>query len=152
MTTRIESLQEEIKKLQQQLKKGASSDLAGTFDKLLASATKTGDVSVLVGEIPGGPMTRFARRSIASSKKAGSCVVVVAGSTATRSACLAAVSDDVVKKGVQGRRSHQANRPNRGAAAAAAALIWPRPAARSRPARGGAGTGANALFEQQLTK
>ena len=41
-STRVESLQEEIKKLQQQLKKGAASDLAGTMDKLLAGATKTG--------------------------------------------------------------------------------------------------------------
>lgn len=101
LPTRIESLQEEIKKLQQQLKKGASSDLAGTFDKLLASATKTGDVSVLVGEIPAGPDDAIRTQVDRVKQKAGSCVVVVGWADEGKVGLLAAVSDDVVKKGVK---------------------------------------------------
>jgi len=124
LTTRIESLQEEIKKLQQQLKKGASSDLAGTFDKLLASATKTGDVSVLVGEIPGGPDDAIRTQVDRVKQKAGSCVVVVGWIDGDKVGLLAAVSDDVVKKASRQAISSSKS-PQSWAAAAAAALIWP---------------------------
>ena len=38
---RVEALQDEVKKLQTQLKKGAAGDLAGAADKLLAAAVET---------------------------------------------------------------------------------------------------------------
>ena len=46
-------------------------------------------------------MTRSARRSIASSKKRAPRSLSSAGSTATKSDLLAAVSDDVIKKGIK---------------------------------------------------
>jgi alanyl-tRNA synthetase len=98
---RIESLQEEIKKLQQQLKKGASTDLAGTMDKLLASATKIGDVTLLVGEIPAGPDDAIRAQVDRIKQKAGSAVVVVGWVDEGKVGLLAAVSDDVIKKGVK---------------------------------------------------
>ncbi|HZZ81080.1 MAG TPA: alanine--tRNA ligase [Gemmataceae bacterium] len=98
---RVESLQDEIKKLQQQLKKGASSDLAGTFDKLLASASKAGDVSVLIGEIPAGPDDAIRTQVDRVKQKVGACVVVVGWADGDKVGLLAAVSDDVVKKGVK---------------------------------------------------
>jgi alanyl-tRNA synthetase len=98
---RIESLQEEIKKLQQQLKKGAATDLAGAFDKLLASATKTGEVSVIIGEIPAGPDDAIRTQVDRVKQKAGSAAVVVGWSDEGKVGLLAAVSDDVIKKGIK---------------------------------------------------
>lgn len=101
LPSRVESLQEEIKKLQQQLKKGASSDLAGAFDKLLASAAKAGEVSVLIGEIPAGPEDAVRTQVDRIKQKAGSAVVVVGWIDEGKVGLLAAVSDDVIKKGVK---------------------------------------------------
>src|SRR5262249_53398174 len=55
LPARIEGLQEEIKKLQQQLKKGAASDLQGVADKLLTGAAEVKGAKVIVGELPAGP-------------------------------------------------------------------------------------------------
>ena len=101
LPSRVESLQEEIKKLQQQLKKGASSDLAGTMDKLLASATKIGDVTLLVGKIPAGPDDAIRTQVDRIKQKAGSAIVVVGWVEEGKVGLLAAVSDDVIKKGVK---------------------------------------------------
>ena len=101
LPTRVESLQEEIKKLQQQLKKGAVGDLAGTMDKLLASATKIGDVTLIVGEIPGGPDDAIRTQVDRIKQKANSAVVVVGWSDGEKVGLLAAVTDDVIKKGIK---------------------------------------------------
>jgi alanyl-tRNA synthetase len=98
---RVEALQDEIKKLQQQLKKGASSDLAGTFDKLLAGAVKLGDVSVIVGEIPAGPDEAIRTQVDRIKQTAGAAVVVVGWTDEGKVGLLAAVSEDVIKKGVK---------------------------------------------------
>ena len=89
------------KKLQQQLKKGASSDLAGAFDKLLAAATKLGDVSVIVGEIPAGPDDAIRTQVDRIKQTAGSAVVVVGWVDEGKVGLLAAVSEDVIKKGIK---------------------------------------------------
>jgi alanyl-tRNA synthetase len=101
LPVRVESLQEEIKKLQQQLKKGASSDLAGTFDKLLAGATKVDDVTLVVGEIPAGPDDAIRTQVDRVKQKAGSSVVVVGWNDEGKVGLLAAVTDDVIKRGVK---------------------------------------------------
>ena len=101
LPSRVETLQDEIKKLQQQVKKGASSDLAGTFDKILASATKAGDVSVIIGEVPAGPDDAIRTQVDRVKQKAGSCVVVVGWADEDKVGLLAAVSDDVIKRGVK---------------------------------------------------
>jgi alanyl-tRNA synthetase len=99
--SRVEAMEEQIKKLQQQLKKGAATDLASTFDKLLASATKTGDISVVIGEIPAGPDDAIRTQVDRVKQKAGSCVVVVGWTDEGKVGLLAAASDDVVKRGVK---------------------------------------------------
>jgi alanyl-tRNA synthetase len=101
LPTRIESLQDEIKKLQQQLKKGAASDLAGSIDKLLASAGKIGDTSIIVGEIPAGPDDAIRTQVDRVKQKAGSAVIVVGWADEGKVGLLAAASDDVIKKGVK---------------------------------------------------
>src|SRR5262249_31704321 len=55
LPSRIDGLQEEIKKLQQQLKKGAATDLQSVADKLLADAPETNGSRIIVGEMPAGP-------------------------------------------------------------------------------------------------
>src|SRR5262249_2058462 len=52
LPARVAGMQEEVKKLQQQLKKGAATDLQGVADKLLASAAEVGGAKVIVGEMP----------------------------------------------------------------------------------------------------
>jgi alanyl-tRNA synthetase len=101
LPTRVESLQEEVKALQQQLKKGATSDLAGTSDKLLAAATKIGDVSIVIGEIPAGPDDAIRTQVDRVKQKAGSAVVVVGWTDGDKVGLLAAATDDVIKRGLK---------------------------------------------------
>jgi alanyl-tRNA synthetase len=75
--------------------------LAGTFDKLLASATKAGDVSVIIGEIPAGPDDAIRTQVDRVKQKAGAAVVVVGWVDEGKVGLLAAVSDDVIKKGIK---------------------------------------------------
>ncbi len=97
---RVEALQEEIKKLQQQLKKGASTDLAGVADKLLASATEVNGAKVIVGEVPAGPEEQIRQQVDRLRQKAGSAVVVLGWSEDAKVQLLTAVTDDLVKKGL----------------------------------------------------
>src|SRR5207237_2686677 len=55
LPAKVEALADEVKRLQQQLRKGAATDLAGAADKLLASAEQVGGTRVVVGELPAGP-------------------------------------------------------------------------------------------------
>jgi alanyl-tRNA synthetase len=101
LTTRVETLQDEIKKLQAQLKKGAASDLAGVMDKLLKEAAKIGDITVVTGEVPGVGDDAIRTQVDRIKQTAGSSVVVVGWVQDDKVGLLAAVSDDVVKKGVK---------------------------------------------------
>jgi alanyl-tRNA synthetase len=98
---RVRDLQEKVKNLEVQLKKGAATDLAGAFDKLLASATKIGEVSTIIGEIPAGPDDAIRTQVDRIKQKAGSAVVVVGWIDGDKVGLLAAVSDDVIKKGIK---------------------------------------------------
>jgi alanyl-tRNA synthetase len=97
---RIDSLQEEIKKLQQQLKKGAAGDLLGAADKLFAQAVQVNDAKVIVGEMPAGPEEQMRNQIDRLKQKAGSSVVVVGWREDGKVGLLAAVTDDLVQKGL----------------------------------------------------
>jgi alanyl-tRNA synthetase len=151
LPTRVESLQEEVKKLQQQLRKGAASDLAGSMDKLLAAATKIGDVTVIVGEVPAGPDDAIRTQVDRIKQTAGSSVVLVGWVDGEKVGLLAAVTDDVIKKGVKAGQlvgeiakivgGGGGGRPNMAQAGG------------KEPAKlGEALTQARRLIEQQLTK
>ena len=56
---RVEALQDEIKKLQSQLKKGVAGDLNSAADKLLAAATNVNGAKVIVGEMPPAPVEQM---------------------------------------------------------------------------------------------
>ncbi len=101
LPARIESLQEELKKLQQQARKGIVSDLAGTADRLLAAAPNPVDgARVIVGELPAAPDEQIRQQVDRLRQKAGSAVVVVGWTENGKVQLLAAVTEDLVKKGL----------------------------------------------------
>jgi alanyl-tRNA synthetase len=100
LPARVAGLQEEVKKLQQQLRKGAATDLQGVADKLLASADEVGGAKVIVGEMPAGPDEQMRQQLDRLRQKAGTAVVVIGWSEDGKVQLLAAVTDDLVKKGV----------------------------------------------------
>jgi alanyl-tRNA synthetase len=97
---RIEALQEEVKKLQQQLKKGAATDLAGAGERLLAAAHQVNGARVIIGEMPPGPDEQVRHQIDRIKQKAGSAVVVVGWTDEGKVGLLAAVTDDLVQKGL----------------------------------------------------
>jgi alanyl-tRNA synthetase len=100
LSARVDALQEEIKKLQQQLKKGATTDLAGAGDKLLAGAERVNGTRIIIGEMPAGPDEQVRNQIDRIKQKAGSAVVVVGWADDGKVNLLAAVTDDLVQKGV----------------------------------------------------
>jgi alanyl-tRNA synthetase len=97
---RVEALQEQVKKLQQQLKQGAAGDLQGAADRLLAAATEVNGAKVIVGEVPAGPDDQIRQQVDRLKQKAGSGVVVVGWSDDGKVGLIAAVTDDLTKKGL----------------------------------------------------
>jgi alanyl-tRNA synthetase len=100
LPARVDALQEEIKKLQQQLKKGSASDLQGAADKLLDAAADVQGAKVIVGEMPAGPDDQMRQQVDRLKQKAGSGVVVVGWADDGKVGLIAAVTDDLVKKGL----------------------------------------------------
>jgi alanyl-tRNA synthetase len=101
LPARVAGLQEEIKKLQQQLKKGAAGDLQSAADKLLAAAAEVNGAKVIVGEMPPGPEEQLRQQIDRLRQKAGSAVIVIGWAEDGKVGLLAAVTDDLVKKGVK---------------------------------------------------
>ncbi|HEV3203091.1 MAG TPA: DHHA1 domain-containing protein, partial [Gemmataceae bacterium] len=100
VTERVETLQEEIKKLQQQLKKEAATDLQGIADKLYAAAAELQGAKLIIGEIPAGPEEQMRQQVDRLRQKAGSAVVVLGWSDDGKVGLIAAVTEDLVKKGL----------------------------------------------------
>jgi alanyl-tRNA synthetase len=100
LPARIDSLQEEIKKLNQQLKKGAATDLQVVADKLLADAPETKGSRVIVGEMPAAPDEQMRQQVDRLRQKAPSAVVVLGWSDDGKVGLMAAVTDDLVKRGL----------------------------------------------------
>jgi alanyl-tRNA synthetase len=100
LPARIDALQEEIKKLQGQLKKGAATDLQSVADKLLAGAAEVKGAKIIVGEMPAGPEEQLRQQVDRLRQKAGSAVVVIGWSEDSKVQLIAAVTDDLVKKGL----------------------------------------------------
>ncbi len=102
LPARIETLQDDLKKLQKQIQKGAAGDLNSAGDKLLDSAVVIGVSKLLVGEVPGAPVDQMRAQVDRLRQKAGSAVIVLGWKNEDGSAgFLAGVSDDLIKKGVK---------------------------------------------------
>jgi alanyl-tRNA synthetase len=98
---RVESMQEELKKLQVQMRKGAAGDASSAADKLLSDATEVGGVRVIVGEMPAAPMEQMRTQMDRLRQKAKSCAVLLAWVEEGKVGLLAAVTEDAVKKGLK---------------------------------------------------
>jgi alanyl-tRNA synthetase len=98
LPARIESLQEEVKKLQTQLKKGAASDLTSVADKLLATATDVNGAKLIVGEMPAAPVDALQQQLDRLRQKAGSAVVCVGWAEDGKVGLMAAVTDNLTAK------------------------------------------------------
>ncbi|MGH7172781.1 MAG: alanine--tRNA ligase [Gemmataceae bacterium] len=97
---RVEVLQEEVKKLQTQLRKGAASDLAGAGDRLLAQVIEANGVKILVGEMPAAPIEQMRQQLDRLREKAKSAVVVIGWADEGKVGLLSLVTDDLGKKGL----------------------------------------------------
>ena len=95
---RVEALQEEIKKLQQQLKKGAATDLNSAGDKLLAAAVEVNGTKLIVGEVPTAPAEQLQAQADRLRQKAGRSVIVFGWTDEGKGSLLAAVTDDLTSK------------------------------------------------------
>jgi alanyl-tRNA synthetase len=97
---RVAALQEEVKKLQTQLKKGAAGDLAGAADKLLATAAEVNGAKIIVGEMPSAPTEQMRQQVDRLRQKVGQGVVVIGWTEDGKVGLLAAVTEELTKKGV----------------------------------------------------
>ena len=99
---RVEALQEEVKRLQAQLKKGAAADLGGAMDKLLADAPTVNGAKLIVGQLPAAPVDAVRAGLDRLRQKAGSAVIAVGWADDDGKVSLAvAVSPDLVAKGIK---------------------------------------------------
>jgi alanyl-tRNA synthetase len=101
LPSRLDALQEEVKKLQQQLKKGAAGDLQSAADKLLAGAVEVSGAKVIVGEMPTASEEQLRQQIDRLRQKAGSSVVVFGWADDGKVGLIAAVTDDLVQKGLK---------------------------------------------------
>jgi len=98
LPARAESLQDELKKLQAQLKKGAAGDLASTADKLLTDAPTVSGAKIIVGEMPGGTMDQVRQQTDRLISKAGSCVIALGWTEEDKVSLRVVVTSDLLKK------------------------------------------------------
>jgi alanyl-tRNA synthetase len=99
---RVESLQEEVKKLQKQLQKGSAGDLKSAADKLLADAKEIKGAKLIVGELPGAPVDAMRAQIDRLRQKAGLSIIVLGWRNEDGTAGLTVgVSEDLVKRGIK---------------------------------------------------
>jgi alanyl-tRNA synthetase len=98
VAARVESLQEEVKKLQAQLKKGAAGDLNSAGDRLLAEAKDVGGAKVIVGEVPAAPVEQLRQQMDRLRQKAKSAVVLVGWVDDGKVGLMSAVTPDLTAK------------------------------------------------------
>ncbi len=102
LPARVQALQDELTKLRAAVKKSEAAGLAGTVDKLLADATEVNGSALVVGELPGATFD-LARDQINRVRqlKPSSLVVFAWSDDAGKVTVLAAVTHDLIKKGLK---------------------------------------------------
>ncbi|NBO91842.1 MAG: alanine--tRNA ligase [Planctomycetia bacterium] len=95
---RVEALQEEVKKLAAQLKKGAASDLNAAVDALFVSGTDINGAKLLVGEVPAAPIDQMRTQMDRLRQKAKSAVILLGWVDEGKVGLMAAVTDDLTGK------------------------------------------------------
>jgi alanyl-tRNA synthetase len=97
---RVEALQDEIKKLQTALRKGAASDLHSAGDALLAQAPEVGGAKLIVGEVPPAPVDQLRAQIDRLRQKAGSSVVVLGWVDDGKVGLMSAITEDLQPRGL----------------------------------------------------
>jgi alanyl-tRNA synthetase len=92
---RVEALQEEVKKLQTQAKKGVAGDLGAAADRLLEAAAVVAGARVIVGELPAAPVDQVRAQLDRLRQKAKSAAIVVGFAEDGKVTLLAAVTEDL---------------------------------------------------------
>ncbi len=95
---RVTALQEQVKALQAQLKKGAAGDLNSAGDALFAAAKTIGGAKILVGEVPAAGVEQIRTQLDRLRQKAGTSVVLVGWSDEGKVGFMSAVTDDLTAK------------------------------------------------------
>jgi alanyl-tRNA synthetase len=101
---RVEKLLDENKKLARELKSGGGSgggDVMTQAEMLLASSKKVGASSVIAGRLDGATIDQARLAMDALKKKAGSAVIVLGFEADGKATLFAAVTDDLVAKGLK---------------------------------------------------
>jgi alanyl-tRNA synthetase len=98
LPARVETLQEEVKKLQTQLKKGLAGDLNAAADKLLAEAAEASGAKIIVGELPAAPIEQIRAQVDRLRTKAKRAVVCLGWVEDGKAMLLTGVTDDLTKK------------------------------------------------------
>ncbi|MGL4555799.1 MAG: alanine--tRNA ligase, partial [Gemmataceae bacterium] len=110
VTARVEALQEEVKKLQSQLKKGAASDLNAAADALFAEAADVNGAKLIVGEVPAAPVEQMRTQMDRLRQKAKTAVILLGWVDEGKVVLLAAVTDDLTAKVEAGKLVGEAAR------------------------------------------
>lgn len=97
--SRVESMQEEMKKLKQQIKKGVAGDLSGAGDKLFGEAEEINGTKLIVGEMPPASMDQILQQVDRLRDQAGSALVVVGWSDEGKVQLVAGATKDLIQKG-----------------------------------------------------
>jgi alanyl-tRNA synthetase len=95
---RVVALQDEVKALRTQLKKGAAGDLNSAGDALFASAKAVGGARVIVGEVPAAGVEQIRTQLDRLRQKAGTSVVLVGWADEGKVGFMSAVTDDLTAK------------------------------------------------------
>ncbi len=100
---RVSVLQDEVKKLQAQLKKAEGAQLAGVVDKLLDEAPTVGGAKLIVAQLPAGTSGDAARTQIDRIRQKNASAFIVFGWTEDEGKVplIAALTNDLVKKGLK---------------------------------------------------
>ncbi|HSV27302.1 MAG TPA: alanine--tRNA ligase-related protein, partial [Sedimentisphaerales bacterium] len=98
---RVEKLLDENKKLAKELRSGGSADAAIQVDKMLAGAKKAGGASVISSRMDGATIDQVRLAIDSLKKKAGSAVIIIGMESEGKATLLAAVTDDLVAKGMK---------------------------------------------------
>jgi alanyl-tRNA synthetase len=100
LPARVEALQNQVKELDRQLRKGAAAGLTDTADQLLEKAEAVGEGKLIVGELPAAGDDQVRNAIDRIRKKAGVCAVFVGCRDEGKVTLYAAASPELVKKGL----------------------------------------------------
>lgn len=101
MRADIAHLQEKAKQAQKEAAKAGAAEVMSHVDDMLATATKAGEVSIICGALHGATVDQLRAASDSLRGRAGSAALLLASDEGGKVTLLAAMTPDVVKKGVK---------------------------------------------------